>query len=40
MVLEVCFDFKNCAQHEKKCNRLFLLEVTFFGVFSGKFEEI
>jgi len=26
MVLEVCFDLKKCAQHEKKCS-------CFFGVF-------
>jgi len=31
MVLEVCFDFKKCAQHKKKCSRS--LEVIFWSFF-------
>jgi len=43
MVPEVCFDYKKCAQHAKKCSRFFV----FFGgrsfsleFFSSKFGEI
>ena len=43
MVPEVCFDYKKCAQHAKKCSRFFVFfwgEVIFSGVFSSKFGEI
>jgi len=39
MVLEVCFDFKKCAQHEKKCSRFFWssFSLEFFRASLGKF---
>ena len=36
IVLEVCFDFKKCAQHEKICSRFFWKWVSFFGSFFGQ----
>jgi len=39
MVLEVCFDLKKCAQHDKKCSRFFWRSFSL-EFFSGTFREI